>query len=477
MKRLHKLVNVPAMLWVVVAYLVALLLVGWYYYKKSKQLGSESRDDFFLAGRSLGKIVVAGTILATYTGSGTVTGGGNSLAYNYGFWPGVCFMLPPIFSMLVLIYLSKRIYDGKFTTAAQLLEKSYGPTARVYAAVIIALAFVSIVSYQYRGLGYILNATTGLSIPACTIICTVIVIALAFSGGLKTVATTDAMSAFLMVIGLVVGIPFLLKAVGGIEWIMANAPAEKLTFLGGQSWMKWLGGYLPLFFLTIGDQNFYQRIVASKDLKTARFGLMGCLLACVVVMPVVAILSFIGSLYFGSNIAAGQSLIATATIMPLPIGGIVLAAAAAFTITTGDSYLLSAASNVTIDIYANKIKPNATDEEQLRVSRWFILITGVLAYIILQFFPSVLAIQFWAYTIYGAGITPAVLCAICWKRVTKAGGIASMLVGTAVTIAWEIFGKGTGIQTVLVAIPVSFAVIFVVSLLTQPKMEESRARA
>jgi Na+/proline symporter len=457
------------MLTIVIIYLVALLAVGGYYYKKAKDLGSESSDDFFLASRSLGKIVVAGTILATYTGSGTVTGGGNSLAYNYGFWPGVCFVLPPIFSMLVLVALSKKIYEGRCTTAAQLLEKSYGPSARIYAAVIITLAFVSIVSYQYRGLGFILNATTGLSIPVCTIICTVIVIALAFSGGLKTVATTDAMSAFLMTVGLVVGIPFLLKAVGGVDWVIANAPPEKLTFFGGQTFWKWAGGYLPLFFLTIGDQNFYQRIVASKDLPTARFGLYGCIVACLVIMPVVAGLSFIGSIYFGSNISAGQSLIATATLMPTVIGGVVLAAAAAFTITTGDSYLLSAASNVTIDIYANKINPGASDEEQLRVSRWFILLTGVLAYIILQFFPSVLAIQFWAYTIYGAGITPAVLCCLCWKRVTKAGGIASMLAGTAVTIGWEIFGKNTGVQTVLVAIPVSFLVIVLVSLMTQPK--------
>lgn len=470
---MHELVNVPSMLLVVVLYMAVLLAVGWYYYKKAKSLEAETRDDFFLASRSLGKIVVAGTILATYTGSGTVTGGGNSLAYNYGFWPGVCFVLPPIFSMLVLVLLSRKIYEGKCATAAALLEQSYGAKARVYAAVIIALAFISIVSYQYRGLGFILNATTGISIPICTVICTVIVIALAFGGGLKTVATTDAMSAFLMVLGLLLGVPFLLKAVGGVEWVLANAPPEKLTFRGGQTWMQWAGGYLPLFFLTIGDQNFYQRIIASKDLKTARFGLFGCIAACVVIMPVVATLSFIGSIYFGNNISAGQSLIATATLMPTLVGGIVLAAAAAFTITTGDSYLLSAASNVTIDIYANVINPNATDEQQLKVSRWFILVTGIIAYIILQFFPSVLAIQFWSYTIYGAGITPAVLCALMWKRVTKAGGIASMLIGTAVTIGWEIFGKGTGIQTVLIAIPVSFAVIIIVSLLTQPKKVET----
>jgi len=189
-----------------------------------------------------------------------------------------------------------------------------------------------------------------------------------------------------------------------------------------------------------------------------------------IVMPVVAGLSFIGSVYFGSNISAGQSLIATATIMPTLAGGIVLAAAAAFTITTGDSYLLSAASNVTMDLYA-KLKPGTTDKQQLSVSRWFILCAGVLAYVILQFFPTILAVQYWAYTIYGAGMTPAVICAVGWKRVTKTGGIASMAIGTILTIVWEMFGFAgkTGIQTVLVAVPVSIVVIIVVSLATQPE--------
>lgn len=466
----HPLVNVPAMLWIVILYLVLLLVVGWYFYNKSK--GQEGKDDFFLAGRGLGKVVAIGTILATYTGSGTVTGGANSLAYNFGLWPGFCFTLPAVFGMLVLLLLSKKIRESNCTTVAEMIEKKYGFTARIFSAVIIALSMISIVSYQYRGLGFILNATTGLTVDASTIICCAVVVLLAFSGGLKTVATTDAMSAFLMVFGLAVSLPVLLKTVGGVDWIVSTAQATDpnlLTFSGGQTLFGWLGGYLPLFFLTIGDQNHFQRIVAAKDLKTARTGLFGCLVACIIIMPVVATFAFIGRLYFGANIQAGQALISTATLMPLIWGGIVLAAASAFTVTTGDSYLLSGASNFTIDIYKTKINPNATPKQEMRATRLFILIAGVLAYVILQFFPSVLAVQYWSYTIYGAGITPAVFCALVWPKVTKAGGIASMLIGTALTIVWEALGMPFGIQTVIIALPVSAIVIVVVSLLTQPK--------
>lgn len=219
------------------------------------------------------------------------------------------------------------------------------------------------------------------------------------------------------------------------------------------------------------DQNYYQRIVAAKDVKTARVGLMGTMLACFVIMPGLlhAMHSFPVSI-FGTSIAAGQALIGAATLLPTIIGGIVLSAAAAFTITTGDSYLLSAAANFCIDLYS-KINPNATEKEELKVSRAFILIAGIVAYVILTFFPSILAIQYWSYTIYGAGITPAVVGALIWKKATKAGGISSMIVGCGLSIIWEATGSPFGLQTIFVAFPIALIILIAVSLATQPKSE------
>ena len=277
---MHELQYVPAMLWVVIAYMLAMIAVGGYFYNKAKKAGNESKEDFLLAGRSLGKIVIIGTIFATYLGGGTVTGGGNSLAYNFGIWPGICFMLPPIFSLSVLYLLSEKIRESGCYTIAELLEKKFGSTARTIAAAIIAISFISIVSFQYRGLGFVLNTTTGLPITSCTIICAVIVIILAYSGGLKTVATTDAMSAFLMLIGIGAAVPMLLSKVGGIEWVRATATADQLSFLGGQSFWGWLGAYLPLTFLTIGDQNLEDKCGKRSENGTCRLDRLSCGVAC-----------------------------------------------------------------------------------------------------------------------------------------------------------------------------------------------------
>lgn len=465
---MHELKCVPQMLTVVIAYLALMIVAGGYFYNKAKKSGEESQEDFLLAGRSLGKLVIIGTIFATYLGGGTVTGGGNSLAYKFGIWPGVCFMFPAIISLSVLLLLSAKIRASKCFTISELLETKFGSGARIIAAIIIALAMISIVSYQYRGLGFVLSTTTGLSVNTCTIICAAVVIVLAYSGGLKTVATTDALSAFLMLLGIGACLPILLSKVGGIAWVKTTATPSQLSFLGGQSFFGWLGAYLPLTFLTIGDQNFYQRINAAKDLKTARIGLLGCMIASVTVIPLIGCISFIGRLYFGSNIAPGQSLIATASLLPVFWGGILLSAASAFIITTADSELLSASSNFSIDIYSKVINPNATNKQQLWATRLFIAGAGILAYIILQFYPTILAVQYMSYTISGCAITPVVVAALVWPRVTKFGGIASMVCGSVATIIWEVLKYPYGIQTIYIALPLSVIVLILGSLCTKP---------
>lgn len=454
----------PSLIWYVLGYVAVLIGIGIYYSRKKM-----TSDGFVLADRGLGSLILAGTLLATFCGNGTISGGGNSLAYMYGLWPGILFAVPAICAIAVLFALSKKIRESGCYTVAQLLEKTYGPTARILSGLIIALAMTSITAYQFRGLAFVLNTTLGLPVEVGTMLGAVVIIFLAFSGGLKSVAVSDAFSAFLMLVGIIIAAPLVVSAAGGWGQIVSKADPKSLTFTGGQTAYAFLAGYFPLFFLTMGDQNMYQRIAASKGLKDLRSGMVGWLFGVLVVMPLVAVIAFASKSVFGTNIKAGMALIATTTLIPTVVGGLLLAAATAFIITTGDSYLLSGATNLTYDIYAKRINPNATDAQKFHLTRWFVLGLGLFAYVLMQFFPSVLAIQFWSYTIYGAGVTPALLGALTWKKVTKAGGIASMICGSLTTIVWEILKSPGKIASVLVAVPVSIVVLILVSLVTQPK--------
>lgn len=461
---MQQLIAKPSLLIFVIIYVIMLVVVGAYYSRKAK-----TSDEFVRAGGGLGSIVLMGTFLATFTGNGTISGGGNSLAFTYGLWPGIFFAVPSLAGVVVLFLLAGKIRQSDSFTVAGLLENKYGHAARTVSGVIIALSMISICAYQYRGLAYVLNVTTGMDVNIATALSAVLIIFLAMSGGLKSVAVTDALSAFIMLIGIIVATPLVIKSAGGWDNVISTAAAtnpDSLTFSGGQTVAGFLSGYLPLFFLSIGDQNLYQRIAAGDGDKTVKKGFIGWFVGLVVVVPLVAVIAFSAKTIFGDNIDAAMAFMSTTTVIPTFAGGLLLAAATAFIITTGDSYLLSGATNITYDIYADRINPNASDHQKFVFTRGTILVTGVLAYILLQFFPTVLAIQYWSYTIYGAGISPALIGALCWKKVTKMGGIASMVVGTVVTIAYEAMGQPLGIATVLIAVPVATVVLIVVSLAT-----------
>lgn len=145
-----------------------------------------------------------------------------------------------------------------------------------------------------------------------------------------------------------------------------------------------------------------------------------------------------------------------------------MAACMSFIITTGDSYLLSTASNLTYDIYAMYIKKDASDKQKLKALRISIVIVAVLVFVLGFYFPDILSVQMYAYTMYGATITPALICALFYKKATKAGGVAGIITGAVMTIIWDVIMKSPGgVKSAIISVPLAFIAIFVVSMLTQ----------
>ncbi|MFB4168944.1 sodium:solute symporter [Virgibacillus sp. JSM 102003] len=451
----------PTLLWFVGAYGVIMIIMGIYYSRKIS-----NSEDFILAGKGLGTIVLTGTLLATWTGSGSISGGETSMAFTYGIIPALMMMIPTLVGIGILYLIAPKIREfGKYTVSG-ILEEKYGSTARMIASIIIILAFVGIVSYQMTGLGFILNLTTGMSVEVGTIIGAVLIVFLASIGGLRSVAPTDALSAFLAIAALFITLPTIYVIAGGWDGVTNNVPAEHLTATGELNNIQLLGFLLPSLFLLLGDQNMYQRLASSTGGKSAKRAQIGWLIGMLLISPAISFIAFASSSMF-PNIDPGMALMATTTVMPTVIGGILLAAATAFIVTTGNSYLLSAATNVTYDIVGKYIKKEASDKQLLGMTKFFIILLGVLSYILIRFFPTVLEVQMYAYTVYGAGLTPALLAVFFWKRVNMAGGVSSMVAGVVTTLIWEILlGKPFELNSVIVALPVAVIVLVVVTLMT-----------
>ncbi|WP_083390421.1 sodium:solute symporter family protein [Cytobacillus oceanisediminis] len=449
----------------VILYLILMALIGVYFAKKSVK----NSDDFMVAGRSLPLFVVMGTLLATFVGSGTVVGGA-SFIYQYGPFAAIFNLSGGIVGAIILYFIASKIRQIEIYTVPDLLERRFGKTALYISSVIIIFAFVGITAYQFTGGAYVLQLTTGIPLEIGAIIMCALVIFLTVSGGLFSVAYTDALSAILIIIGFLFGVPFALNAVGGFEGLSLSLPEMNKTWNGGLSFPQLLGFFLPLFLLVLGDQNMYQRFSAAKDPNVARKSTIGFFVGSIFVISLTIILATTSIVLF-PDIKPDTAILSLAIDgVPLVVGLLILCSAVAFIITTATSYLLSASGNIVSDLIQRSSKSKLSESKLLWYNRVIVVILGVLAYVLGQFFPSVLAIQMYSYTMYGASLTPAILATVLWKNATKAGVISSMIVGGSATMIWEIgLDRPLDWNSVLFALPLSVLTLIIVSLATRNK--------
>lgn len=451
----------------VILYLLLMMGIGIFFARTSVS----NNEDFMIAGRKLPLFVVIGTLLATFVGSGTVVGGA-SFIYQYGPFAAIFNLSGGFIGAIILYFIAERVRMSETYTIPQLMEKRFGRITRLVASILILLAYIGITAYQFTGGAYVLQLTTGIPLETGAIIVCFLVIFLTMSGGLFSVAYSDALSAVLIIIGFVIGLPFALNAVGGFEGLSLSLPESTQSWNGGLTLPQLIGFFLPLFLLVLGDQNMYQRFSASRDGKVAKNSVIGFIFGNMIVVSLTILLATTSIVLF-PNIEADAAILTLAVEgLPVIIGLLILCAAVAFLITTATSYLLSASGNIVYDIFyfiKGEEEP-LSEKKMLWFSRITVLVLGVLAYVLGQFFPTVLAIQMYSYTMYGASITPAILAALLWKKATTAGVLSSMIVGGTTTIIWEmVLNKPLDWNSVLIALPLAVIVLIVVSLMTQNK--------
>jgi SSS family solute:Na+ symporter len=167
------------------------------------------------------------------------------------------------------------------------------------------------------------------------------------------------------------------------------------------------------------------------------------------------------------GIVADQAVLSLAGEGDLPavLGGVLLAGALAFIITTGSSFLLSGAGNVVYDVCQRLLGWEMDDRRRLRVHRAAVLAIGVIAYVLGTFFPTVLELQMYSYTVYGVAIAPPVLAIFLWKRASTPGALIAMALGVVVTIVWEQLDQPYGVNSVIVSLPVALVALVAGSLL------------
>lgn len=435
------------MLYIILAYLLGLTVLNFI---RSRQI--KSQEQFMVAGRSLKWQVMVFTLICTWIGSGTFISGAefaskagfSALWLAGGAWVGI----------ILIYFLAAKIHTFGQYTVGDVLEVRYGPAARLFGAIALILSFISIVSYQFVAGGFILNVVTDgrISESTGTIIAAVFVILFTALGGMVAIAYTDLPNGIVIVLACLLAVPFVINSAGGLSGAQAALDpgyfAVVNTQFGAHPWLKAIGYFLSTMFLLLGVQSMYQKFYSAKSAKDAKKAVAWWTIGTIFVETVVVVIAVFAFSVLKDKIdlsipkAGGKVvLMAARELVPPWVGVLLLGAACAVVLSTGMNYLLSPSTTIMRDIYQRFMKKEANEKSLVAFQKVLVVIIGVLAYLLATQLKSVLEMSLFAYTIYGVAITPALLAALAWKRATKAGGLASIISGTVVCLAFFIASK------------------------------------
>ncbi len=459
--------------WTIVVYMILLVGVGAW---RSKSV--ESQEDFSVAGRQLSTFVLFGTMLATWIGTGSIFGNAGK-TYESGI---AAWILPVggLLGIVALSFLAAKARRVEAITVQDILETRYNKWARVLGVITLVLTAVTIVSYQYRAAASVIELAlpNTFDFKTCVIIVAVFIIIYTALAGMFSVAYTDLVMGVTMIIGMLVTLPVLWNKAGGYAGLAAKLPADHMQFTGRFTWVQVLGFLLPPGLLILGDANMYQRFFSARNEGMARRATLWLFLGVAYMELMIIFVAWISSAleWQGGNLARPSRVIAYVARdhLPVALGALLLTTIMAVIVSTAISYLLVPATALVRDIYQRFINPQASEKKLVLLLRVLVVVLGVIAYVISTYSEKFLEVALRAYTIYGTGVTPALVAALIWRRATAAGALSSIAAGVGVTLFWEFsgYGESTGVDPVIPAIAASVLLLIVVSLLTPPPSRE-----
>jgi cation/acetate symporter len=184
--------------------------------------------------------------------------------------------------------------------------------------------------------------------------------------------------------------------------------------------------------------------------------------------------------------------------LPYVISGLVAAGGLAAALSTADGLLLTIANALSHDLYYKVLDPNASTARRVAVSKALLLVVALAAaYVAAQKPADILFLVSAAFSFAAATFFPALTLGIFWKRANKWGASLGMIAGLGVTFYYmintqpwlyklthggaaitpEILKANTWwdiapISAGLFGVPVGFAVIIIVSMLTKAPGKE-----
>ena len=425
--------------WIVVGlyFVLVLGIAAWV-----ARRGQRTAADYFLAGRHVGWFAIGASLFASNIGSEHVVGLAGSGA-STGVVLGHYELHSWIILLLGWVFVPFYIRSGVFTMP-EFLERRYDRRSRWFLSVVMLVGYVlTKVSVTVYAGGVMLQGLMGLDF--WTGAATVVVLTGLYTvlGGLRAVVYTEALQAFVLVGGSVAVTSFGLAEIGGWGALRETLDGELFNMWKplDDPEFPWLGMVLTPPIVGIWywctDQYIVQRVLAAKDVTTARRGAIwgGYLKLAAIFLFMVPGLIALGLANSGrlELTTADQALpVLVGTVLPVGLRGLVAAGLLAALMSSLAAVFNSCSTLLTMDLY-RQLHPSASEKQLVRVGRIGtagIVVLGIGWIPIMRDLSSELYTYLQNVQAYIAPPIAAVfLVGLLWKRVNAKGAIYTLVLG------------------------------------------------
>jgi sodium/proline symporter len=443
-----------------IAYLVALLAIGFCFYRKSTNI-----EDYLLGGRGMGSWVTALSAQASDM-SGWLLMGLPGAIYLGGMpqvWIAVGLFIGTFLNWK-LVSARLRIYTQKTNTITLpcFFEARFkDPTGllRIISAIIILIFFAIYASSGLVATGLLFESTFGIKYQISVIIGGCVIIAYTFLGGFLAVCWTDLLQGALMVFAIVIVPAMTYRTAGGFEAIenamttknistslLPQADTLPIGIIMIISSMAWGLGYF-------GQPHILVRFMSIKSVNKLKKSMAIAIIWVLLSLTGAVIVGFIGIAMFDNLRDGEQEKVFIYMINKLfnPwFGGILLAAIFSAIMSTIDSQLLVSSSALSEDFYNKAIRKQAPEKEIVWVGRACVIIISIIALIMaLDQDDTILGIVSYAWGGFGAAFGPLILFALYSRRTSWQSALVGMVTGTVVLVLWKQIGLGKSMYEIV----------------------------
>ncbi|RNL38801.1 sodium:solute symporter [Paraeggerthella hongkongensis] len=429
---------------IIALYFVVIVAIGFIAARFAK-----TQEDYLVAGRRLSFPLFFGCMAALTLGGGSTIGSAQ-LGYQFGFggiWLNLSIGLGLIAAgFLVTTKLSKL----RALSVNEVVESSYGPTARVFSSVLTLIYTLTLSVVQVISIGTIINGTIGLDPRLSMVLGGGIVILYTFVGGMWSVTMTDIVQFAVKTVGILILAPlFCISAAGGWDALMSKVPETYLSVgsMGFDKSFSYIVLYVP--GLIIG-QDIWQRIFTAKNETVSKRGTIGA--------GLYSILYAFATVIIGMSVAVllphldnPQNAFVTgiSTFLPVGVRGLVLAAAMAATMSVSSGTILASSTILYNDLYARFCKSQPHRLKEVTATRLSALVIGMVVMACSLWINDVLVgIDICYGYLSGCVFVPLVASFVLKRFSPKAGLYALGASSVAVTVSFLALGTASSLPIV-----------------------------